>query len=313
MFTSTTKSVFVAAIASFALLASPAHASKNGIFKRIYNVAPVISGTPDTSVLAGNSYRFQPTASDANGDSLTFKINGKPQWATFSSATGTLSGTPSVAYVGTYANIVISVSDGMKTTSLPAFSITVSAPTVSAPVVNHAPTISGTPVVTAQAAQPYAFKPTAADADGDALTFSIANKPVWASFDTTNGTLYGTPADVNVGTYANVVITVSDGKASTSLAAFSITVAAAATQSVTLSWTPPTQNVDGTPVTDLAGFKVFYGTASGQYSSTLSLPSTSMNSVVIEGLTAGTWYFAVKAVNAAGVESAYSAEASKLL
>ena len=305
MFTSTTKAAFVASFASFALLACPAYAGN----RRNGNVAPVISGAPATSVLAGSGYRFQPTASDANKDVLTFRISGKPLWAAFSSATGTLSGTPSVAYVGSYANIIVSVSDGKVTKSLPAFAITVSAPAAA----NHAPTIAGAPVTAAQAGQPYAFKPTAADADGDALTFSIANKPAWASFDATTGTLYGTPADANGSSDANVVITVSDGKASASLAAFSITVAAAPTQSVTLNWTPPTQNVDGSPVTDLAGFKVAYGAASGQYSSMLNLPSASINSVVVEGLATGTWYFVVKAVNVAGIESDYSAEVSKLL
>lgn len=305
MFTSTTKTAFIASFAGFALLAFPAHAAN----RRNGNVAPVISGAPATSVLAGSAYRFQPTASDANNDRLTFKISGKPLWAAFSSTTGTLSGTASVAQVGSYASIIVSVSDGKVTKSLPAFAITVSAPTVA----NHAPTIAGAPVTAAQVGQPYAFKPTAVDADADALTFSIANEPTWASFDATTGTLYGTPANAHVGSDANVVITVSDGKASASLAAFSITVAAAPTQSVTLNWTPPTQNVDGSPITDLAGFEVVYGTASGQYSSMLSLPSASINSVVVEGLVTGTWYFVVKAVNVAGIGSDYSAEVSKLL
>jgi hypothetical protein len=174
------------------------------------------------------------------------------------------------------------------------------------------PVISGTPVVSATAGQPYSFRPTATDADGDALTFSITNKPVWATFDSTNGTLYGTPTSANVGTTSNIVISVSDGKSSASLPAFSITVAAPTLASVTVSWVPPTTNTDGTPVTGLSGFKVFYGTAPGQYSQTLSVPSPTVTSVVVEGLTTGTtWYFATKAVSSSGVESAYSQEVSK--
>jgi hypothetical protein len=55
-----------------------------------------------------------------------------------------------------------------------------------------------------------------------------------------------------------------------------------------------------------------YGTGPGQYSQTLSVPSPSVTSVAVEGLTTGTtWYFATKAVSSSGVESAYSQEVSK--
>jgi len=134
---------------------------------------------------------------------------------------------------------------------------------------------------------------------------------VWATFDTANGTLYGTPASANVGTTSNIVISVSDGKVTSSLPAFSIAVAAPNLATVTLSWVPPTTNTDGTPVTGLSGFKVYYGTASGQYSQTLTVSGAATTSVVIEGLVPGnTWYFAVKAYNNSGTESVYSQEVS---
>ena len=177
----------------------------------------------------------------------------------------------------------------------------------------HAPTISGSPVLAAQAAQPYAFQPGAADADGDALTFSIANKPAWGTFERATGLLYGTPSSTDIGTIYNVVVTVSDGKASASLPAFSITVAAQQTGSAELRWTPPTHNVDGSPITDLAGYLVSYGTAPRSYTVSLPINGASINNVTIEGLEAGTYYFAVKAVNAAGTVSDYSNEASKSL
>jgi len=268
------------------------------------NSAPVISGTPTTNATAGVAYAFQPTASDRDGQTLTFAIANKPAWATFSTLTGVLSGTPSVANVGTYPGIAIAVSDGIATASLPAFAITVTA------TPNTAPTISGTPVTSAQVSQPYAFKPTAADANGDPLTFSIQARPVWATFDSTTGTLYGTPAAANAGSYPNIVISVSDGKASASLPAFAIVVAPAPTSSVTLSWVPPTTNTDGTPLTDLAGYKIYFGTASRQYSQTLSIAGPGTTSAVIESLTPTTWYFATTALSATGAESAYSTEVS---
>ena len=152
-----------------------------------------------------------------------------------------------------------------------------------------------------------ALQPTAADADGDALTFSISGKPTWAAFDTSNGTLYGTPGNSTAGTYSNIVIKVSDGKTTTSLAAFAITVSAATTKGVTLNWTKPTTNIDGSALTDLAGYTVSYGDAPGAYSTSLKL-SAATTSVVVEGLGAGKWYFAIKSRNTSGVESEYSSE-----
>ena len=87
-----------------------------------------------------------------------------------------------------------------------------------------APQISGSPQETANAGRPYTFTPTATDADGDTLTFSIENQPDWATFDATNGQLSGTPFAANVGTTEDVRISVSDGEATSSLAPFSLMV-----------------------------------------------------------------------------------------
>lgn len=179
--------------------------------------------------------------------------------------------------------------------------------------VNHAPTISGTAVVSGQVDQPYAFQPSATDADGDKLTYSIKNKPSWATFDAEFGTLYGTPTSTAVGTYSNVVISVSDGTTTTALPAFEITINPSPTKSVTLNWTAPVANTDGTILNDLTGYKVFYGSASGQYTASVDLPGAGVNSAVLEGLKAGTWYFSIKSVNSAGVESDYSGEVSTVL
>ena len=74
---------------------------------------------------AESAYRFTPAASDTDGDRLRFSITNKPSWASFDTATGELSGTPVNADAGVTSNIVISVSDGIATASLPAFSIEV--------------------------------------------------------------------------------------------------------------------------------------------------------------------------------------------
>jgi hypothetical protein len=269
------------------------------------NTAPTISGTPATSVTQGTAYSFRPTAADADGNPLTFSIANKPSWATFSTTTGALQGTPGAANVGTTTGIVISVSDGTASASLPAFALTVNA----AP--NSPPTISGTPTASVLQGTAYSFQPTARDADGNTLTFSIVNKPSWATFNTTTGLLQGTPSAGDVGTTTGITISVSDGTASASLAAFSIAVQATATGAATITWVPPTQNTNGTTLTNLAGYKVYWGTAPGNYSSSAAINSAGITSYVIQNLTPSTYYFAVTAVTSTGIESTFSNMASK--
>jgi hypothetical protein len=270
------------------------------------NSPPRISGTPTTSVTVGQAYSFTPTASDGDaGQTLTFSIANRPAWAAFSSATGRLSGTPAAA--GTFSNVVISVSDGAATATLPAFTITVAA-------ANRAPVISGTPTTSVTAGQAYSFTPTASDPDsGQTLTFSVAGAPSWAAFNTSTGRLSGTPTASQVGTYSGIVITVTDGTLSASLPAFSITVADIQTGSATLSWTPPTLNEDGTPLTNLRGYRVYYGTSSANLGTVVDIPNAGTTSAVIENLSPATWYFALKAYNTSNVESSLSNIASKTI
>ncbi|MEQ2354384.1 Ig-like domain-containing protein [Pseudoalteromonas piscicida] len=179
------------------------------------NRTPSISGTPATSVDENSSYSFTPTASDPDGDTLTFSITNKPSWATFSTSTGALSGTPSFTDAGDYNGIVVTVSDGSATQTL---SLNISVVNV-----NRAPSISGTPSTSVLEGNVYNFIPTASDSDNDNLSFSIANQPGWASFSSTTGALTGIPDFNQSGTYSDIVITVSDGSATQSLT-FSITV-----------------------------------------------------------------------------------------
>ena len=181
------------------------------------NDAPVITGTPSNSVDEDSAYSFTPTISDDDDDTLSLSITNKPSWASFSTTTGALTGTPTNADVGSFDNIVISVNDGSITTPLAAFSITVNN-------VNDAPVISGTPATTVDEDSAYSFTPTISDDDDDTLSLSITNKPSWASFSTTTGALTGTPTNADVGTFDNIVISVHDGSITTPLAAFSITV-----------------------------------------------------------------------------------------
>jgi len=270
------------------------------------NSAPTISGTPSPDVMVGSTYVFTPTASDPDSRSLSFRIVNKPTWATFNSNNGRLSGTPGASAEGEYIGIVISVSDNRSTTSLPAFSIVVTAG-------NHAPSISGAPATSAREGQVYDFVPSASDPDGNTLSFTIANRPAWATFDPQTGRLTGNPGPGTVGVYSNITIRVSDGTTVTSLPAFAINVEQASLGSVTLTWTPPTSREDGTPLTDLAGYRVRYGTAPGNYPNQLQIANPGITTCVIENLPGGTYYFVATAYDATGHESQFSTVVSKTI
>lgn len=270
-----------------------------------------ISGTPPASVEVGQTYAFQPAAAGREGQSLSFSVANKPAWAVFSISTGKLAGVPQAGQEGRYSSIVISASDGNKIVALPAFAIEVRA----AVVANRAPQIGGAPLSQIKSAAVYSFQPYASDADGDSLSFSIANRPVWASFNAATGALSGVPTATQVGTYGNIAISVSDGRGgSATLPAFSITVVQSATGTAALTWTPPTQNIDGSALTDLAGYRVSYGTsAGGPYPTTVSVTNPSVSTHLVENLTAGTYYFVVTAQALTGAESPFSREVSKTI
>ena len=84
-----------------------------------------------------------------------------------------------------------------------------------------------------------------------------------------------------------------------------------ASSTVTLTWAPPTQNTDGSALTDLAGYTIYYGTASGNYTHSIQLTNPGLAAYVVEGLTAGTtYYFAIAATTNTGLMSALSSEVS---
>ena len=96
--------------------------------------APVleIAGEATSTIAPAVFYAFTPTVTPRTDHPLKFTIENKPSWASFGLKRGTLYGTPLLAHAGTYSNIRITVSDGTRTVTLPAFSITVSAPAAAA-------------------------------------------------------------------------------------------------------------------------------------------------------------------------------------
>ncbi len=266
------------------------------------STAPTISGTPAKSVIETHEYEFQPTAKDSAGVRLTFSITNKPWWATFKPATGQLAGT--ATHTATFSGIVICVSNGKSRSCLPAFALKV----VALPAIP--PVISGKPAATATVGSAYSFTPTARDPNGLKLTFLIWGKPGWLNFDKSTGRLYGTPTAADVGKYAPIGIEASDGYHTADLPGFAITVPSGGSSlppsAVTIAWTPPTENTNGSTLTNLAGYHIYYGTNQSALNKVVDITNPGLASYVLSDLTSGTWYIALTSVNSAGVESVRS-------
>jgi hypothetical protein len=193
--------------------------------------------------------------------------------------------------------------------------------------------IAGVPPTTVQVGQTYTFEPQAM-ADGPLTPyFQVQNLPPWASFSWT-GELTGTPAATDTGVYSNIVISIVAGDSSASLPSFSITVQAAssstgtaqaassstggvqaassASGTATISWTPPTTNTDGSPLTDLTSYRIYAGAAPNQLAPFVVIDN-GFSDCVVNGLSPGLYYFAMTAVNSQGIESDLSTVVSATL
>jgi hypothetical protein len=250
----------VIAFASIPLWGTAAHAASDGL---------TISGNGYRQLISGQPYSFTPTTKDPSGRRLVFSIANKPAWASFSSSTGALWGTPGVADSPRwYASIKIGVSDGVSTAAMPEFGISVRRRDTSPPV------IAGTPATTANVGSLYSFRPSVKDPAGNPVWFGVTNKPAWASFNGATGQLSGTPTAANVGTYANIAIWTSDGQMSASLRAFSIQVKGTTTAgnpTVTLSASPGSVAKGAASLLSWSASNATSCTASGGWSGSLAM------------------------------------------
>ncbi|MEY4762398.1 MAG: hypothetical protein RLZZ200_2254 [Pseudomonadota bacterium] len=175
-------------------------------------------------------------------------------------------------------------------------------------------TISGTPATTDVAGTQYSFTPSTSGG-GSTKSFAISNKPAWASFSISTGAMSGTPTTSQVGTYANVTISVTDGRTTATLAPFSIAVTAPppVLGSATLTWSAPSQNTDGSTLVDLTGYNVYYGTSPTSLTNKIVVANAGTTTYTVGSLPSGTYYFAVSAYNVNGIESTPSNVGSKTI
>ncbi|WP_447078920.1 Ig-like domain-containing protein [Shewanella algae] len=198
-----------------------------------YNAAPTVTQSfTVNAVVPGAPMSVSAVASDASA-TVSFSAPASTGGAAISSYTVTsspggftASGTGSPLTVsglsnGTGYSFTVSASNiaGTGPASSPSNTVTPEPD-------NKAPSISGTPAGSVDQDSYYSFIPTATDPDQDPLTFSISNKPAWASFNTASGELSGTPLREHVGVSDNIIIRVTDGALSTDLAPFSVEVKA---------------------------------------------------------------------------------------
>jgi hypothetical protein len=167
------------------------------------NNPPVLNSIGDKLVQTGTKLTFTVSGSDADGNKLTYSVSNLPRNATFSASTRKFTWAPAFNQVGTYSNIIFSVSDGTLTDT-ESISITVKA-------VNKAPVMSTIASKTVKAGNTLMFTVSATDANGDALTYSAQNLPSGASFDPATRVFSWTPSASQIGRYSNIRFNVTDG------------------------------------------------------------------------------------------------------
>ena len=167
------------------------------------NRAPEITSNAIGTVDANEAYSYTMTTLDADGDALTFSATVLPDWLSFDTATGVLSGNPATENIGNHP-VTLVVSDGVDAVSQ-TFTIVVSPE-------NNTPFILNADSDEATVGTPYWFRLIADDADNDSLIMSVSLKPDWLSFNTNSGVLSGTPPLDSAGSSHIVFFLVSDGK-----------------------------------------------------------------------------------------------------
>ena len=178
---------------------------------------------------------------------------------------------------------------------------------------NQAPSILAHVDDPARVGESFSWQPIATDADGDSLTFSAANLPPWVTLDTSTGRVTGTPTANEVGVYESITITVADNArhVTTSLP-FSITVVGeVGTGRASLRWEAPPSKVDGSPLDDLAGYRILFGRTSDDLDQSVFIGDAATTTYQFDSLTKGIWYFQVVGVSAGGLEGPPTTIASK--
>jgi hypothetical protein len=168
---------------------------------------PVLDPIGDQTVNTSQTLAFVISATDPDGDPLTYSASNLPPGSSFNASSRTFSWTPAANQAGTYVNVLFTVNDGSLTDYE---NITITVKTV-----NQAPILAAIGNKTVNAGQALTFTISASDPDGDRLTYSASNLPSGSIFNPTTRTFSWTPSKSQMGTY-NITFSVTDGKVTTS-------------------------------------------------------------------------------------------------
>jgi hypothetical protein len=174
------------------------------------NNAPVITSTVSDTAFTTELYQYQVTATDADGDVLTYTLTVKPQWLSINGS-GLVSGTPTAANVGDTV-VTVQVSDGRGGTARQSYTLHVLL------LPNRAPVITSTPITQGRVGEAYRYAVTATDPDGDVLQFALLTAPRFLRIQSDN-TVVGTPEAGDVGQHL-VVVWVSDNSGEVTLQSY---------------------------------------------------------------------------------------------
>ncbi len=319
--------------ASFANLAAGSYSgiatiSGGGITKQVPVTLSLTAATPTPAIglnttslgFSGTVRGTNPSAqtiavSNVGGGTLSWAASDNAAWLTLSPVSGTNSGTVTANVnltglaVGTYNAIVTVTASGVTAKSLP---VTLTMTTTAAgATIGFSPTsltFTGTVGGTNPAAKPISISNTG----GGTLSWVASDNAAWLTLSPVSGANSGTvTASANLtglaaGTYNGIVtITASGSTSSPKQIPVSMTLTATAANTATLTWKASTES-------DLAGYKVYRGTASGTYAAPLTALPKATTNYTATGLQNGTTYFfVITAYDSAGNESPYSTEVSK--
>jgi hypothetical protein len=178
------------------------------------NRPPAFTSTPKTAASEGRDYSYQATASDPDGDALTFSLTTAPAGMTIG-ATGLIAWKPASTQTGS-SPVTVRVADAAGASATQAFTIVVAA--------NTPPAIGSTPPTTGTEASAYRYDVAATDADGDPLTYALLQSPAGMTIGPSGRIDWIPRADQTTGN--PVSLEVRDDRGGRTTQTFTVTVAA---------------------------------------------------------------------------------------
>ena len=180
------------------------------------NDAPIITSTAPPSATEDIEYTYNPIATDAEGNTLSWSLANEPSGMVINAGTGAISWTPLEGVLSS-GQVTLTASDGNSGAGTETFTVTVTP-------VNDDPIITSTAPPSATEDIEYTYNPSATDAEGDTLSWSLAGRPAGMNVDVSTGVVTWTPLE-GVLTSGPVTLIVSDGNGGGDTEAFTVTVA----------------------------------------------------------------------------------------